>query len=48
MELIKCLRAIKDHAFIASEYPIVITFEDHLTPDLRKEVAKVSNSADSL
>ncbi|XP_038894759.1 phosphoinositide phospholipase C 2-like [Benincasa hispida] len=39
--LIKCLRAIKDHAFTASEYPVVITFEDHLTHDLRKEVAKM-------
>ncbi|KAK9279568.1 hypothetical protein L1049_013247 [Liquidambar formosana] len=31
VELIKCLRAIKDHAFSASEFPVVITFEDHLT-----------------
>ncbi|XP_022964953.1 phosphoinositide phospholipase C 2-like [Cucurbita moschata] len=41
VKLIKCLRAIKDHAFTASEYPVVITFEDHLTHDLRKEVAKM-------
>lgn len=41
VELIKCLRAIKDHAFTASEYPVVITFEDHLTHHLRKEVAKM-------
>ncbi|XP_022150956.1 phosphoinositide phospholipase C 2-like isoform X2 [Momordica charantia] len=41
VKLIKCLRAIKDHAFTASEYPLVITFEDHLTPDLRKEVARM-------
>ncbi|KAG6607309.1 Phosphoinositide phospholipase C 2, partial [Cucurbita argyrosperma subsp. sororia] len=43
VSLIKCLRAIKDHAFTASEYPVVITFEDHLTPELRKKVAKMVN-----
>lgn len=42
VDLIKCLRAIKDHAFDASEYPVVITFEDHLTADLQASVAKVS------
>ncbi|KAJ0021110.1 hypothetical protein Pint_32542 [Pistacia integerrima] len=40
VDLIKCLRVIKDNAFIASEYPVVITFEDHLTADLQAEVAK--------
>lgn len=43
VELVKCLRAIKDHAFTASKYPVIITFEDHLTHDLRQEVAEVSN-----
>lgn len=42
MELIKCLRSIKEHAFVASEYPVVITLEDHLTPDLQAKVAEVS------
>lgn len=42
MMLIKCLRSIKEYAFVASEYPVVITLEDHLTPDLRDKVAKVS------
>ncbi|KAM7272119.1 hypothetical protein ACFE04_031333 [Oxalis oulophora] len=41
VELIKCLRSIKEHAFIASEYPVVITLEDHLTPDLQAKVAKM-------
>ncbi|XP_031271141.1 phosphoinositide phospholipase C 2-like isoform X1 [Pistacia vera] len=41
VDLIKCLRVIKDNAFIASEYPVVITFEDHLTADLQAEVAKM-------
>lgn len=41
VELIKCLRSIKEHAFVASEYPVVITLEDHLTPDLQAKVAKM-------
>ncbi|KAK7281147.1 hypothetical protein RIF29_08873 [Crotalaria pallida] len=39
--LIKCLRSIKEHAFVASEYPLVITLEDHLTPDLQAKVAEM-------
>uniref|UniRef100_A0A7N0UBN6 Phosphoinositide phospholipase C n=1 Tax=Kalanchoe fedtschenkoi TaxID=63787 RepID=A0A7N0UBN6_KALFE len=39
VELIKCLRSIKEHAFTASEYPVVVTLEDHLTPDLQAKVA---------
>lgn len=42
VELIKCLRSIKEYAFVASEYPVVITLEDHLTPDLQAKVAEVS------
>lgn len=41
MELVKCLKSIKEHAFTDSPYPVVITLEDHLTPDLQAEVAKV-------
>ncbi|XWS74808.1 hypothetical protein CRYUN_Cryun01aG0029600 [Craigia yunnanensis] len=41
VELIKCLRSIKEYAFVASEYPVVITLEDHLTPDLQAKVAKM-------
>ncbi|KAF8402649.1 hypothetical protein HHK36_010738 [Tetracentron sinense] len=41
VELIKCLRSIKDHAFSVSEYPVVITLEDHLTPDLQAKVAEM-------
>lgn len=40
--LIKCLKSIKDHAFVKSPYPVVITFEDHLTPKLQAKVAGVS------
>ncbi|KAK7311239.1 hypothetical protein RJT34_09249 [Clitoria ternatea] len=39
--LIKCLRSIKQYAFVASEYPVVITLEDHLTPDLQAKVAEM-------
>ncbi|KAK6943127.1 Phospholipase C, phosphatidylinositol-specific, Y domain [Dillenia turbinata] len=41
VELIKCLKSIKEHAFEASEYPVIITLEDHLTPDLRAKMAKM-------
>ncbi|GMH30557.1 hypothetical protein Nepgr_032400 [Nepenthes gracilis] len=39
--LIKCLKSIKEHAFAVSPYPVVITLEDHLTPDLQAKVAKM-------
>lgn len=42
VDLLKCLRSIKEHAFVASEYPVVITLEDHLTPNLQAKVAEVS------
>lgn len=42
MELSKCFKSIKENAFVASEYPVVITLEDHLTPDLQAKVAEVS------
>ncbi|KAK2636702.1 hypothetical protein Ddye_031494 [Dipteronia dyeriana] len=32
---------IEDNAFVASEYPVVITFEDHLTPNLQVQVAQM-------
>ncbi|GMY10587.1 phosphoinositide phospholipase C 2-like [Fagus crenata] len=41
VELIKCLLAIKEHAFEKSEYPVVITFEDHLGPKLQAKVAQM-------
>lgn len=42
VSLIKCLRSIKEYAFVASPYPVIITLEDHLTPDLQAKVAKVT------
>jgi phosphatidylinositol phospholipase C delta len=41
VKLLKCLRAIKEFAFQVSEYPVVITFEDHLTANLQDKVAEV-------
>ncbi|KAJ8479826.1 hypothetical protein OPV22_023553 [Ensete ventricosum] len=41
VKLIKCLRSIKEHAFEASPYPVIITLEDHLTPNLQAKVAKM-------
>lgn len=43
VELIKCLRAIKAHAFDVSDYPVVVTLEDHLTPELQSKVAEVTS-----
>ncbi|EYU22355.1 hypothetical protein ABFS82_06G138600 [Erythranthe guttata] len=43
VELLKCLKSIKEHAFTASEYPVVITLEDHLTPDLQAKTAEMIN-----
>jgi phosphatidylinositol phospholipase C delta len=39
--MVRCLKSIKEYAFCASPYPLVITLEDHLTPDLQAKVAKV-------
>lgn len=41
VDLLKCLNAIKDNAFQASEYPVVITFEDHLPANLQDQVAEM-------
>lgn len=37
-----CLEAIRDNAFVASPYAVVITYEDHLTPELQAKAAQVS------
>ncbi|KAK4277831.1 hypothetical protein QN277_015765 [Acacia crassicarpa] len=38
----KCLEAIKKYAFFKSEYPVIITIEDHLTRDLRTKFAEMA------
>ncbi|KAK7300945.1 hypothetical protein RJT34_11798 [Clitoria ternatea] len=41
VKLKACLNAIKENAFYASPYPVIITFEDHITPSLQAKVAKM-------
>ena len=38
----ECLIAIKDNAFVTSDYPVIITIEDHMGPDLQNQAAIVS------
>jgi len=35
------LISIKEYAFVASPYPVIITLEDHLPSELQEKVAKV-------
>ncbi|KQK07876.1 phosphoinositide phospholipase C 2 [Brachypodium distachyon] len=37
----ECLDAVKEHAFVSSPYPVILTLEDHLTPHLQAKVAKM-------
>ncbi|XP_019150834.1 PREDICTED: phosphoinositide phospholipase C 6-like isoform X4 [Ipomoea nil] len=39
--LYKCLESIKNHAFVKSPYPVIITLEDHLTPELHSKAAEM-------
>ncbi|PHT80284.1 Phosphoinositide phospholipase C 7 [Capsicum annuum] len=51
VKLGKCLKVIKEEAFTASEYPVIITFEDHLhpCPHLQEKVAQmVKNTFQSM
>ncbi|ESW13761.1 hypothetical protein PHAVU_008G224100 [Phaseolus vulgaris] len=41
VSLIQCLKSIKEYAFVKSEYPLIITLEDHLTPFLQAKVAEM-------
>ncbi|GMH12714.1 hypothetical protein Nepgr_014555 [Nepenthes gracilis] len=38
---IRCLESIKEHAFSASPYPVILTLEDHLTPLLQEKAAQM-------
>ena len=42
VEVLRCLRSIKEYAFEASPYPVIITLEDHLTTGLQAKVAQVT------
>ncbi|KAJ8559472.1 hypothetical protein K7X08_003530 [Anisodus acutangulus] len=46
VKLGKCLKAIKEVAFSVSEYPVILTFEDHLHPYpfLQEKVAQMVKS----
>jgi len=37
-----CLMAIKENAFLTSQYPVIITIENHLGSELQKKAAIVS------
>ncbi|CAO2825132.1 unnamed protein product [Amaranthus hypochondriacus] len=41
VDLQTCLKAIKEHAFCSSEYPVIITLEDHLKPKLQAKAAQM-------
>ncbi|CAL1387586.1 unnamed protein product [Linum trigynum] len=41
VSLFKCLKSIRDYAFVRSPYPVIITLEDHLTPELQEKVAEM-------
>ncbi|KAK0593672.1 hypothetical protein LWI29_001987 [Acer saccharum] len=41
ISLIRCLKTIKEFAFVASAYPVIITLEDHLTEELQAKVAEM-------
>lgn len=43
VELITCLKSIRENAFVASPYPVIITLEDHLTPELQGKAAQMIN-----
>ncbi|CAI0415841.1 unnamed protein product [Linum tenue] len=41
VSLFKCLKSIRDYAFVRSPYPVIITLEDHLTAELQEKVAEM-------
>ncbi|CAL1374711.1 unnamed protein product [Linum trigynum] len=41
VSLFKCLKSIRDYAFVSSPYPVIITLEDHLTAELQEKVAEM-------
>ena len=44
VDLQTCLKAINEHAFCSSDYPVIITLEDHLKPKLQAKAAQVINN----
>lgn len=37
----KCITSIKENAFVASQYPVCITLEDHLSSELQAQAASI-------
>lgn len=37
-----CIKAIKEHAFASSDFPVIITLEDHLPASLQAVAALVN------
>jgi hypothetical protein len=44
----ECLKVINQYAFVASPYPVIITIENHLPPDLQRQAAMVGFSGSYL
>ncbi|MFS7908343.1 putative phosphoinositide phospholipase C [Helianthus anomalus] len=42
VRLSKCLKSIREHVFMNSHYLVIITLEDHLTPNLLTKVAEMA------
>ncbi|CAI8597339.1 unnamed protein product [Vicia faba] len=40
--LTKCLESIKKHAFVKSDFPVILTLEDHLTSKLQAKFAQMA------
>ncbi|XP_004500489.1 phosphoinositide phospholipase C 6 [Cicer arietinum] len=40
--LTKCLESIKKYAFVKSDFPVILTLEDHLTPKLQAKFAQMA------
>ena len=41
VDLLKCLKSIRDYAFVSSDYPVILTLEDHLTRKLQDKAKEV-------
>eukprot|EP00898_Chlorokybus_atmophyticus_P005052 jgi/Chlat1/5548/Chrsp369S05346 len=37
----KCVKAVKDNAFVASPYPVVLNLENHLSPPMQAQCAQI-------
>ncbi|KAK7281150.1 hypothetical protein RIF29_08876 [Crotalaria pallida] len=42
VSLIKCLESIKKYAFVKSDFPVILTLEDHLTSTLQAKFAEIA------